>query len=171
MIRAIGAALVVASCAGIGFRIASNYRRRPAELRMLSQAVRLLQSEIEYRFTPLPDALVDVARRTPAPVDALFRTAGEMLRTTEASVVDAFVHGIAVCAPRSVLLPQDFAIIEEFGKTLGISDRVHQSQQIAVTLTQLSTQEADARETQRRNERLWQYLGVLSGLLIVVLLY
>lgn len=64
MLRMIGAALVVVSCTGIGFRIARDFRRRPQQLRVLSQAIRLLESEIEYTVTPLPQALMRVGRRS-----------------------------------------------------------------------------------------------------------
>jgi len=52
-----------------------------------------------------------------------------------------------------------------------MSDRVNQSRQLQVTLTRLDGLERDARDAQKRNERLWQYLGVLTGLLVVILLY
>ncbi|MDQ0188350.1 stage III sporulation protein AB [Alicyclobacillus cycloheptanicus] len=171
MIRALGAAMVVGASTVAGFRVASWYRRRPAELRALLQAVRLLQTEIEFSVTPLPQALTHVGKRTSAPASLLFLTAGEALEAPEVGPAEAFARGIAACEPKSALVARDFECLVEFGSTLGTSDRIHQSQQIEVTLARLSALEEEAREAQRRNERLWQYLGVLAGLLVVILLY
>lgn len=171
MIRAIGAGLVLAACSGIGFRIASEYHRRPVQLRALAGSVRLLQADVEYSVKPLPQALRHIADRTAGPLSQLYRVAADALSNVDVTVAEAFAQGIAACAPETALTSQDFDVLTELGSTLGTSDSVHQSQQIDLTLSRLAALESDARELQRRNERLWQYLGVLSGVMIVILLY
>ncbi len=171
MIRALGAAMVLAATSGIGWRIAGSYRRRPAQLRALAQSVRLLKAEVEYSVMPLPQALKHVATRADRAVADLYRLAGEALSNVDVTVANAFRIGIDACAPRSALRSEDFDVMRELGATLGTSDSVHQSQQIDVALARLNSLEAMARELQQKNERMWQYLGVLSGLLIVILLY
>ncbi|WDL97018.1 hypothetical protein [Alicyclobacillus sp. ALC3] len=171
MIRALGAAMVLAATSGIGWRIAGSYRRRPAHLRALAQSVRLLQAEVEYSVMPLPEALRHVAMRADRTVAELYRLAGEALANVDVTVADAFRIGIDACTPRSALRSEDFDVMRELGATLGTSDSVHQSQQLDVALARLNSLEAMARELQQKNERMWQYLGVLSGLLIVILLY
>jgi stage III sporulation protein AB len=171
MIRELGAALVFVSCTGLGFRISRNYRERPRQLRSLMHAIRLLQAEIEYSVTPLPQALVRVADRSGRPVNQLLHTVAEALQESDVSVADAFARGIEACRAKGALSAQDWSVVQEFGETLGTSDRVHQSQQIAVALTHLGRLEQEARDSQGKNERLWQYLGILSGLLLVILLY
>ncbi|WP_067932947.1 stage III sporulation protein SpoIIIAB [Alicyclobacillus kakegawensis] len=171
MIREIGAALVFVACAGMGFRIARDYRDRPRHLRSLTHAMLLLQAEIEYSVTPLPQALARVAERAGPPADALLERTCAALQQADVSVEAAFADGIESCRSRMALTKQDWSVLREFGATLGTSDRAHQSQQFAVVLAHLNRLEQEARDSQRRNERLWQYLGVLFGLLIVILLY
>lgn len=101
----------------------------------------------------------------------VFQTASDRLKTSDSSVLSAFEDGLAASKAKSAFRPEDYEVLEEFGKTLGMSDRVNQSRQLQVTLTRLDGLERDARDAQKRNERLWQYLGVLTGLLVVILLY
>lgn len=170
MLRMIGAALVVVSSTGIGFRIARDFRRRPQQLRLLSQAIRLLESEIEYTVTPLPQALERVGNRTDSPISMLFLEAARRLKAGDVSVESAFSDAIDSVRFELALKQADLEVLRDFGQTLGTSDRTTQVQQIQVLLTQLDRLLADARESQQKNERLWQYLGVISGLMIVILL-
>lgn len=170
MLRIIGAALVVVSCTGIGFRIARDFRRRPQQLRMLSQAIRLLESEIEYTVTPLPQALMRVGSRTDAPVSELFLDAAKRLKAGDVTVESAFSSAIDSVRLDLALKQADLEVLRDFGQTLGTSDRITQVQQIQVLLTQLDRLLAEARDSQKKNERMWQYLGVIAGLMIVILL-
>lgn len=169
MLRMVGAALVIASCTGVGFRIARDYRERPRQLRALTQAIRLLESEIEYTVTPLPQALLRVGRRSQLPISHLFSSAAKHLRAGNVTVEQAFLEAIAATRAQVALKPADLDVLREFGQTLGTSDRITQVQQIKVLLTHLERLTAEAREGQQRNERLWQYLGVITGLVIVIL--
>ncbi|CAM3794719.1 stage III sporulation protein SpoIIIAB [Alicyclobacillus pomorum] len=171
MLKAVGAGIVLVSCTGIGFRIARNFRERPRQLRAVLHALRVLQAEVEYSATPLPFALRKVADRSQAPVQTLFERAAEALHDNERSVAEAIDEGIRACEAQSSLRTQDFEVLREFGKTLGQSDRQHQTQQIEVAISRLSGLEREARDSQQRHERLWQYVGVLMGLMLVVLLY
>lgn len=171
MIKLLGAGLVLVSSTGLGFRIARDYRERPRQLRALMQSLRLLQAEIEYSMTPLPLALSQVADRSQPPVNQVFQRAAQRLGTGQTSVLVAFQDGISVNRSKSAYKKEDYEVLDEFVKTLGLSDRVNQSRQLQVTLTRLEGLEKEAREAQRKNERLWQYLGVLSGLMVVILLY
>jgi stage III sporulation protein AB len=171
MIKVVGAGLIIGSCTLIGFRIARDFRERPRQLRSLLHSLRLLQSEIEYSVTPLPQALAEVAKRSQPPVDVVFQKAAEAIAQGDASVAEALEAGIQACQDRAALRTQDFDVLREFGKTLGVSDRIHQTQHFAVAISHLSGLEKEARESQLRHERLWQYVGVLTGLLLVVLLY
>jgi stage III sporulation protein AB len=169
--KAIGAGLVMVASSGIGFRVARDFRERARQLRAMMLSIRILQAEVEFSVTPLPQALRRVAARSQPPVDKLFEASAEALQEGDIPVTSAFQLGIESCRPHSALKTEDYEVITEFGKTLGTSDRMHQSQHFEVTLLNLSGLEREARDSQRSHERMWQYIGVLTGLLLVVILY
>ncbi|MCL6637859.1 MAG: hypothetical protein K6T26_07905 [Alicyclobacillus sp.] len=171
MLKTVGAALVWVSCSLMGWRIASGYRQRPRQLQTLMQALRLLRTEVDYGATPLPQALRQVAQRAPAPADRLWAKAAELLNEADMEVADALHRACSEFAPAWSLTAADWEVVCEFGQTLGTSDLVHQMQQFDVALARLANQEAEAREASRTQARLWQYAGVLGGLLLVILFY
>lgn len=170
MVKAVGAALIVVACAGLGFQVALSYRDRPKHLADLANGLRQLKAEIEYNLTPLPQALLRVARRLGRPIDVVFASASEQLGQGD-SVTEAFALAVDKCRQVSALNREDLDVLQEFARTLGTSDLEHQSQYLDGTLARLATLEREARELQRKNERMWQYLGVLTGLLIIIILY
>lgn len=171
MIRLIGCALVLLATTGIGFGIASQYRDRTHMLRGLIEALRLLQSEVEYRATPLPEALRQVGTRLRGSATVLCNAISDALSNPDVTVSDALRTGVQAMDRRSVLKPADVEAMTAFGRTLGLSDSVHQSQQFGATLAQLESLEREATEAQKKYERMWQYIGVLAGLFIVLLVY
>ena len=54
-VKALGAALILAGCGGFGFSIAAGVRQQEILLRQLIHILNILQSELQYRLTPLPD--------------------------------------------------------------------------------------------------------------------
>lgn len=170
MIRALGSAFIVMACTGLGFQIAKAYRDRPRELAQLANAIRMLQAEIEFGLTPLPQALTRVGGRTSKNVAAMFRGAAEHLLHGD-SVPEAFLKVANTAKARTALAKDDFDALLEFASSLGSSDLAHQSQHLDASLARLVSLENEARELQKKNERMWQYLGVLTGLLLVVVLY
>lgn len=51
----IGAFLVIAGCGGFGFSMAAGHRREEERLRQLMRMLRVMQWELRYRLTPLPE--------------------------------------------------------------------------------------------------------------------
>lgn len=86
-------------------------------------------------------------------------------------MADAFAVALEHTKGATALRQADFDVLQEFGSTLGTSDRVHQTKHFVATFAELQRLEEEARDAQRRNERLWQYLGVLCGLLLLIILY
>jgi len=65
MMKWIGAALVVAGCGWVGFRMAAAHRREEAALTRLLGALDYMQCELQYHLTPLPDLCRQAAQQYP----------------------------------------------------------------------------------------------------------
>jgi stage III sporulation protein AB len=59
----------------------------------------------------------------------------------------------------------------QLGLTLGITDRDDQIKHLRLTASQLQTEELTAWEEQKRYEKMWKSLGLLSATLVVILMY
>ena len=71
----------------------------------------------------------------------------------------------------SYLINSDIEILMSFGRYLGSTDRADQIKNIKLTLTNLKQQEKIALDERQKNEKLWKYLGVLSGIMVFLLLF
>lgn len=60
----IGAVLIIVGCGGFGFSIASSHKREEKILRQLLQALQYMESELQYRLTPLPELCRQVGKET-----------------------------------------------------------------------------------------------------------
>lgn len=61
VLKIVGAVLVVVSCGGVGFKIATNYRRDENALQQLVGILDFMHCELQYHLTPLPSLCRQVA--------------------------------------------------------------------------------------------------------------
>jgi len=162
------AGMIVLSGAGLGFGMAESFRRRPQQLRQLQFALTVLGSEIRFRQTPLPIALKAVAGATPLPLAKLFADLA-------AALVLADGRGLSwawqqVKPQGLALAPEDYALLENLMQVLGAGNLAEQGRQLDLHLDHLRHLEQEAERSRAANEKIWRYLGVFSGLALVLIL-
>jgi len=171
-LKLVGGIMVILSSSMIGFIVASNYKKRPATLRNLQVALSMLESEINYGHYPLPQALKSVSRKCDKEVAELFAHAAQNLSSRKGLTADeAWEKSLKDFFLNSYISENDYEILMAFGKYLGSTDKQDQIKNIRLALNNLRQQELSAHQEKQKNERMWRYLGVLSGIMIVLLLY
>lgn len=171
-IKLLGGALVMLSSSMIGFLVANSFHYRPRLLRDLQLALSMLETEIDYGHSPLPEALENISKNVDSNVAKLFTLAKKYLTSKEGLAPnEAWERAIHDYYPDSHLAEADMEILRNFGKYLGFTDRQDQLKHIRLALTTLKQQERIAMEEKDKNEKLWKYLGVLSGIMVFLLLY
>ena len=172
MLKLVGAALVVAASGLSGMAVAGNYSRRPRELRSLRTALQMLETEIAYGATQLPEAMVQVANRCDDAVGPLFTlAASELSARSGVTAAEAWERALGAFYPGTALLPKDLQILRNLGSSLGISDREDQIKHLRLAMEQVGSENLAAEEEAARNVKLWSYLGFLGGLTLVLVLY
>jgi stage III sporulation protein AB len=172
MVKVLGSVLIVVASTLIGFRIAARYANRSRQLRQFISALKLLETEIFYAATPLPDACRRIAKLSPTPVGAFFRQVAENLMDGQGrTATEVWREALLAMKDELALKESDRSVLIAFGQTLGVSDREDQIKHIHLAIAQLSAEEVSAREEQLKSEKMWRYLGALLGLTLVILLY
>ncbi|MDF2921997.1 MAG: spoIIIAB [Paenibacillaceae bacterium] len=172
MIKLIGALCII--CAGtlLGFYQALQLSARPRQIRQSLQGLQRLETEILYGFTPLSEAFVSVAGSLTGPVSTLFERAGAKLDNGEAgTVADSWRQAIDTCWANTAMKRTEREALLQLGSILGISDRADQAKHLRLAVSVLQAEEAAAAEDYRRYGSMWRSLGLLSGVLIVILMY
>ncbi|MCL6639311.1 MAG: stage III sporulation protein AB [Firmicutes bacterium] len=171
MLKVIGAALLILACGSLGLGRAAAYRRRPAELRAIRSALTMLETEIVYGATALPEAFARVSRRCDRAVAPLFQAAAEELEAMSGlTAAEAWDRALRFYYPATSLAPQDLAPLRDLGASLGVSDREDQRRHLRLAVEQLGAGGAAAELEAAKNEKIWSYMGFLGGLMIVLLL-
>lgn len=169
MLKIVGAGLVVLAGAGLGYSMAEIYRRRPQQLRQLQFALTVLGAEIRFRQRPLPAALEAVAAALAMPLDRLFADLAAALDRADGrgpawAWRQVERQGLA-------LRPQDFALLDNLMQVLGAGSIAEQGRQLDLHMEHLRQLEAEAEGARAANEKIWRYLGVFSGLALVLVLF
>lgn len=170
MIKIIGAILIIVSTSYAGFELSKVLSQRPKQLRALKSALQSLDAEIMYGHTPLHEASRRLSEQLTEPLSSFFKDFRDHLLSEDTTVKDAWISSLNKTWKNTAMKNTELEIMKQFGETLGRHDRHSQQKQIILTLTHLEREEQEARENQRKYEKMIKSLGFLSGILIVILL-
>ncbi|HHW98336.1 MAG TPA: stage III sporulation protein AB [Firmicutes bacterium] len=170
LLKVVASGLIIFTTTAIGFDMAGRYRDRPQHLRQLQSALQGLATEINYGATPLPEAFATLAVTHQPPIKEMFQVAAQQLTLPGNTADIAWELGMETLLRRSALAPQDLVVVRQLGAVLGLSDRQDQQRHLLLAIQHLEREEVTAELERQQNERMWRYLGVLSGLLVVIVL-
>ncbi|MCM3698302.1 stage III sporulation protein SpoIIIAB [Paenibacillus macerans] len=172
MLKMFGAALVILAATLAGWVQARQFASRPNQIRRLILALKRLETEIMYGFTPLPDALRRIGEQSQEPVRAIFVTAADNMSASNRMSAQESLEQAAINVWKfTAMKAPEQEVIRQLSYTLGTSDRKDQLRHLATAVRQLESEESAAREEQARYEKMYRSLGLLCGAFIVILFY
>lgn len=166
-IKWIGAVLIIVGCAGVGFRMAWNYKRTLASLRLLVRALEYMQSDLEYRLTPLAELCKRTAEQLSGSIKAVYLAFSRELESQIAPDA-AFCMTAAL---RSVPeLPKTAAeYLELLGSSLGQFDLQGQLRGLESLRVRCSSALAEMEAMRPQRIRSYQTLGLCAGAALAIL--
>ncbi len=157
--------------AGFGFTMAGELEQRMSELGQIRQLMLRLRSELCYMHRPLPDAFFEMSKEIGQPFADFFRKTAEELEDRKGSTASEIWRMNADALLDSLhIAKSDRQEFRKLGSMLGGMDMEMQLGMLDYYLQRLELSERHAADTIRTHKRLYQYLGVLSGALLVILL-
>ncbi|MDI6705401.1 MAG: stage III sporulation protein SpoIIIAB [Bacillota bacterium] len=171
ILKMIACSVVLFSATAAGFVIAGRFSGRVRDLRLIQEGLKMMESEILFTSTQLPEALLNTSAKLEAPLDRVFVHAAQILEgrmgyTAGEAWNLAFEKYLeALCFNK-----EDLEIIRDFGKSLGSTDKANQEKNFRLARLQISSQQVKAEEDRGRNERMYKNLGFLLGVTIIILL-
>lgn len=171
MLKILGSFLIILSTSGMGFLYAYGYKERVRQLRELQFTINALSSEILYSSNPLWIAFLNVANKCSSPFKELFLNMSDSLKEKSTETIsDSFELALKQQRDNVYLDKEDLDLLRTFINGLSSNDCEGHKKNFNITQKKLEGLEKIAEENRNKNERLYKYLGVLSGLLIVILL-
>ena len=172
MLKVLGSILIVLTCGFLGLERARGFSARIEQLRQLNAGLKMLETEIVYGATPLPQALNRVGKQLSGPVAVFFQAVARQLRENAArGAMAAWEKGLAELDQTGGLRAGDREILRSLGPMLGNSGAADQVKNLELTRQLLEQQSLAALEENNRQGRMWRTLGFLMGITLVLLLY
>ena len=137
----------------------------------LEQCIKILETEIVYGATPLPDALSNVFRKGKEKVSYIFEEIKkDLLINKREGVYSSFLSVEEKLYDDLHLKKEDVEIFLALGRVLGASDRADQQKNFVLILNQITAQILEAKNEKNKNEKLYRSLGIITGAGIIIML-
>lgn len=156
----------------LGFLYGDKFTRRSAELCDLEKILIFLQKDIEYAYSYIPEALIKASSYSTTIFSEVFRDIGNSLNINAvASVSEAFYVSINKYRDSLNLKELDYDIIKDLSQGIEEGDIEGQRKVFSLSLSRLRSQIEEAAEMKKKNVRMYRYLGICLGLMVVILIY
>ncbi len=166
-VKYIGAVLIFIACSGFGFTMAANYRKEVSFLSDLIRILETMQSELEYRLTPLPQICEKAAEQASGALKSVFTALKEELEAQDAQ--DA-----TECMRRALKSVKDIPektqnALKILGSSLGMFDLDGQTKEISAVIRQIGAQLNQLQQDQDTRLRSYRTLGLCLGAGLAIL--
>lgn len=153
-----------------GYAYGEKFNNRYKNLKEILKSILLLQNEIVYNMTPLPEALNSIGTKCRTPIKELFLNASKLLSEGEEdSVYDAFK--IIYEKENNIYLnKEDERVLGDFLKSLGELGVYGQEKMFNLVIANLNINIKEAETIANKNIKLYRYLGVCIGAMIIIFL-
>lgn len=169
MLKLAGAVLLTAGAAALGFSAAAQLERRVRTLRTILSALELMERELAYRLTPMPELFSILAERLAPPVGSFFKACRERLSQLGEKRLEELWEESLSEFPMD-LGAEELQVLRELGGILGQYDGEGQREALALAQGQMKECLNHAAEERTRMGRVYGTLGLAAGAFLVILL-
>lgn len=160
---------IIISCCG--FMYAEVFTKREMQLKAILKILLSLKNEIVYLSVPLEEALLNIGSKADEPFKNLIKAMREDLQKNEADSVYEIVKEEYKKIDNELYLKEnDIKILADLFKGLGESGVYGQEALMNMTEQEIKINIAEAEEISKKNVKLYRYLGICIGAMVVIFL-
>lgn len=171
MLKLLGICCILGGTTGLGLTFAWELQERSRELLELRKLLLLLRGDIRYMHQPLPEAFLHLSRNTGPPFTDFFLQVSKDLNGRKGKTAEElWQQNLKLCMGRLHISRQEREAFGKLGGMLGCMDVESQLHILDYYLELLEQFLKDASDSEKNKRRLYQYLGILSGAAMAVLI-
>ena len=153
----------------IGFAYGDTFRKRRDELKEILKALTILENDIVYGTTPLPEALENLSYKICEPITNFVKAvADRLIKGDVESVYEGALEEFLLLENEFYLYDDDKKIMADFFKSLGESGVYGQTKIFSLAIEGIKMNLKDADESAKKNIKLYRYLGICFGAMIMI---
>lgn len=169
--KILGCILILTAGTGIGFKASQRLMQQNESLKQMKKMLVLLKAEIRYHHSYLGQAFLAIAARIDPDFAVFLRAVAEKMEEKGGTTLEKiWEQEVYDKLSDTGLEEKHLKKLAGLGSTLGFLDQETQLSTIDLLLEQL---EEDIKENKRRlreDGKLYQYLGVMGGILVVLVI-
>lgn len=166
-IKWLGAILILAGCGGAGFRMAAEIRQQEKLLRQLIRSLHVLETELQYRLTPLPELCHLAARECSGVLREIFQKLSLRISRLEQDDAGACMDIVLQEYPA---LPRSLRKqLRHLGRGLGRFDLSGQLSGLRAVRGACQTELSCLRRNAEVRQKSYQTLALCAGTSLVIL--
>lgn len=168
----IGAIVIIFfACIYIGFYYGENFKRRHRNLNDILNSLLILNNEVIYGNTPLPEALKYLSQKASYPLSELISNVSNKLKNGDSqSVHHAFKEEYGKIKDEFFIIDEDKKILSDFTRALGESGVYGQDKIFNLTIENIKINTKKSEAIASKNTKMYRSLGVCIGAMIAVVL-
>lgn len=171
IVKLSGITLITGSSTAIGFLLSGRLKERIEELKTIKKLLVLLRGEIRYNHATLTESFQIIAGRMDSIYEMFLLRVSEDLKAMDGqTLAQIWEHNVRDCFRESAMSREDKDRLISLGSQLGYLDIEMQLNTIELYLEQLQEEISSAQETLKRNGKLYQTMGVIAGIFVVLLI-
>lgn len=171
ILKIAGSILILFAGGMIGIKSGLNLKRRLWELKRLERIVIMLKGEIKYNNSTLPEALLHVGNKTVYPFDEMLVRAGKQLNEYEGRpFYEQWTEVVESYRDEFVLTKEQFEYLKGMGESLGYLDMEMQMNSLELSHIQIKNYISGMEGTMANNIKLYNCLGIMGGILVVLII-
>lgn len=169
MLKLVLACMLFSICSYVGFEYGEIFNKRMIQLREVLKGLLILQNDILYGSTPLPEAFDNFSYKVEEPINSFINGMKEKLVSGSVeSVYDGVVEEYEELKKKFSLNNSDIKILGDFFKSLGESGVFGQERIFSLAIEGIRMNLKEAEETAKKNVKLYRYLGVCIGGMLTI---
>ena len=165
-----GLILLVGSGSTLGFLRAYEFRRRIADIMLLQNALQMLETEISYSLTPIPQAMGVLEEQLPKRIRLFFQCVRLGVEQKQLPIEQAWASGLEYLSHSTSCGTEALYALHSFGMSLGQGDVQIQQKQFQLLHRRLQHALDDAERVRNQQERVWQCMGICVSMAVALFL-
>ena len=159
------------ACIGCSGHLLEKQKQHRDVLQSLISMAELLSGKIRYERQPMEEALLGLNRRYPSPAgNVLGQIADRLSKGTYENLEDVWRQLFFQEQKQLMLTDEELDIVLEMGKNLGYLDAEAQVQHLKSCCQQLGRKLLEAQRELEEKRKVYRYLGVAVGVMVVLIL-
>lgn len=171
MLKLTGAGLIIFAAVVLGIQLKQRLAQHVSQLMGLKEMLLMLSGEMSYARATLTEAFQNIAARGKNPFGPLLtEVAGRLEQERDSPLADIWQSAVEHHKKTFYFSEEELNMLRKLGDNFGYLDIQMQLNHLTLYIRQVENRIGQAQQELAARQKMYQYLSVMSGLFLILLL-